>query len=150
MELIIAMSVASKLGLLLAVAGLALGIIMGTIAVTTKMVFTPAGSEQVQVDTGQEINSVTTVGEEVQQGVQVIGFSGEEQIVIATDIGTPGWLWIKNLDPTNFVQLGAAAAEYFVRLNPGEVNMFRLDEAAGLFLLADTGDCRVQYKLFET
>lgn len=122
---------------------------MGTLQVTTRVVFTPTGSEQVSTDTGSEINNIVTVGDETSEGVQEIGTT-EEQITIPTDIGTPGVLWIKNLDPTNFVQLGHATTAYLVRLDPGEVNVFRLDAGASLFLKADTAACRVQFKLFET
>lgn len=120
---------------------------MGTLTVTTKAVFAPTGAEQVGVDTGQEINNITTTGNEVQEGIQEIGTS-EEQITVSADIAQPGVVWIKNLDSTNFVEVGGATGVYFVRLNPGEVNILRMTGTA-LFLLADTAACRVQYKIFE-
>lgn len=80
------------------------------------------------------------------------GLPGEVQVTTtgaALDLSAltgKGWLWMKNLDPTNFVQWGAdnTGLELVGRLEPGEPAIFRLDPSGTLFLKADTATCRVQ------
>lgn len=134
--------------MVLMVVGL-VAILMGTLTVHTRVIHAPAGSEQLSTDTGLEINSITTIGDEVAQGIQLIQTS-EEEIIVPPDIAQAGIIWLKNLDITNFVEVGPVTGVYFLQLDPGEVYIFRLSSLNKLFLLADTGDCRVQYKIFET
>jgi len=86
-------------------------------------------------------------------GIQEIGFGGHEAIEVA-DLGTEGWLFMRNLDDTNFVDFGievAAAFEPVGRMEPGEPAMFRLSKDAGatLFAQADTAACNVEYMILE-
>jgi hypothetical protein len=67
-------------------------------------------------------------------------------------VATPGgYLFVKNNDATNYVQLlTAVSGTAFCRLNPGEPAVFRLD--AGLTApaaLAHTGACEIQFLLLD-
>lgn len=60
-----------------------------------------------------------------------------------------GYLFIRNADPTNYVQVKAATgATPLVRLKAGEFCLFRLDAGATApFIQANTASCDVEYLL---
>lgn len=72
-----------------------------------------------------------------------------EESVAFTELGTEGWLFMKNLDSTNYVQWGFATTVYGGRLKPGEHAWFRLEPSATLYLKANTAACLVQINCFE-
>jgi len=72
---------------------------------------------------------------------QAIGFAAHEALTVG-DVGTLGWAWFRNLDATNFVQIGVDVAATFyplVRLNAGEAGCFRLAHGITAYAQADTG-----------
>lgn len=77
--------------------------------------------------------------------VQSIGLATEA--LVLTDIDNIGYVFVKNLDPTNFVMLGLVtpvlAANAMITLLPGEFALFptRLET---IYSLADTAACLVQ------
>ncbi len=65
-------------------------------------------------------------------------------------VTTAGWLLLRNLDTTNYVQFGIQITGTFYpfgRLKPGEFALCRLDSTAVLYLRANTLAAAVQYKL---
>ena len=66
--------------------------------------------------------------------VQEIGTS-DELIVIGSDVATWGYVYLKNLDSTNYVEVGLTSS-YSIKLKAGEVAMFRA--AAALYAQANT------------
>lgn len=65
---------------------------------------------------------------------------------------TPGWVTLKNLDPSNFVTYGPDSGGVMIptgRLDPGESNAIKLSTACSLRWVADTAACKVQYKMWE-
>lgn len=69
-----------------------------------------------------------------------------------TNLTDQGWVYLKNLDDTNFVDFGAYVTATFHpigRLLPGETALFRLNPDAVLRLQADTAACKVQVNIFE-
>lgn len=84
-------------------------------------------------------------------GLVEIGTS--EEAIALGDITTPGWLWAKNLDPTNYVEWGpydGAAMELCGRMEAGEPILFRLAPASvTLYMKANTAPCKVQFYVFE-
>lgn len=73
-------------------------------------------------------------------GYVTIGTSEESQAF--SELGTPGWLIMKNLDATNFIEWGFSTAVYGGRLKPGESASFRLNPSTTLYLKADTAACK--------
>lgn len=66
--------------------------------------------------------SITTTGADRQTNIQNIGTT-YEAIVEDASIGTPGMAIFRNLDPTNYVEIGleVAATFYpFLKLKPGD------------------------------
>jgi hypothetical protein len=80
-------------------------------------------------------------------GYVTIGTS--EESVSLSEISTLGWVYIQNLDPTNYVRFGFSTGVYGARLLPGEFAMFRFNPGASLFMIANTAACKCQVKAFE-
>lgn len=81
-------------------------------------------------------------GTEYYENVQAVGTSAEALLV--ADIGTQGFVLLRNLDTTNFVNVSTDAAAHAnpcVKMKAGEFALFRANGA--LYLKADTGACRV-------
>lgn len=100
----------------------------------------------------RRINSVsvdqTAVGSN--GGVQSIGFAAHEAVAIG-DLGTEGYGIFRNLDNTNFVDLGidvAAAWKPIMRLKAGEACLFRLSTDV-LYAKADTAAVNLEYTILE-
>lgn len=72
-------------------------------------------------------------------------------VPIPTDVGTEGYCYFRNLDATNFYQLGVEVSSAFyplVKLKPGQVAVFPL-AIQGVFWKADTATCRAQWGVVE-
>ncbi len=69
-----------------------------------------------------------------------------ETTVSLTQIGTPRLVIIRNLDATNYVELGTTSADYPIRLYPSSVpSIFELNTTkTTLYLKANAATCRVQ------
>lgn len=88
---------------------------------------------------------ITMAGTEWQHAVQSIGTT-EEAIEAMADIATPGLCIFRNLDGTNFVEIGLTGS-YTVKLKGKEFAIFRADGT--LYAKADTGACRLEFWIFE-
>lgn len=82
------------------------------------------------------------------QSTQTIGTS-EEVLAIPTDLAAVGYVFIHNLDSTNYVQIGPASGRTDFRLLAGEANMFRLDTGTTIYVKANTAECDVEFILIE-
>lgn len=104
---------------------------------------------------GSFYDSITVSNKEVVQTTPGGGNPGTLQIstgednVTFGDMNAPGWVFIQNLDDTNYVEWGFATGVYGGKLEPGEFAVFRLTTGAGLFLSADTAACYVNIRCFE-
>jgi hypothetical protein len=63
-----------------------------------------------------------------------------------------GWLFIRNLDPTNYIQvLTATGGTVFARLLPGEFCLFRLDATVTApAVKANVASCSITFCIFDT
>jgi len=115
--------------------------------ITTKVRNETEGYER-----GRAGTDVTTTGAHVQVLRNTIGTS-EEEIAISGDItggSDPGYAWIYNAGPTNYVQVGVSTGAYFARLKVGQHALLPLDSAVtSLFLKANTAACDVEVWIFE-
>jgi hypothetical protein len=107
-----------------------------------------------QQDTKSVTNlKVTQVGDGSAGGVQNVGTSAEA--IDVGDVSTLGLAWFRNLDATNFVQVGqdvgGGGFEEFFKLLAGETALMRLDLAATgvLQAKADTAAIELQYIIYE-
>lgn len=96
----------------------------------------------------KEIMIIDQTGEGADSQFQSIGTS-EETLNINSDIGDQGLLVIKNVDDTNYVDIGPATGVYMNRIYPGHTNIITLLPTVSLFCLANTAAVRVAYKIYE-
>lgn len=93
--------------------------------------------------------AVTTAAGNIDNRIVSIGTT-EEEHTFSTDIGNAGYVYLKNLDGTNYVDVGFATTVYPLRLKAGQVALFPITPAqASLFLLANTAACRVEIYVHE-
>jgi hypothetical protein len=81
------------------------------------------------------------------RNVQTIGFAAEEALELGS-IATPGFAVFKNLDDTNFIEIGPDSTGLvpFVKLEPGQVAMMPL--AAAPWAKADTAAVELFYIVY--
>lgn len=62
-----------------------------------------------------------------------------------------GWLFVRNLDPTNYITVkSAVSGTVMIRLLPGEFCIFRMDPTiTAPSFQAHTGSCVVQFCVFD-
>lgn len=112
--------------------------------VQTTISYTDGGVRQLN----HSKNRNTTGTSKVNQ-VITVGFSGEEQYTIPTDIGTKREVFVANLDTTNFVELGfvsTSVTAHPIKLQPaGQPDSVAVCPGVStLWLKADTANCEVQ------
>lgn len=62
------------------------------------------------------------------------------------DVGTPGWLYMKNLDATNYITASADGTLYNIKMKAGEPFLGRWNGAA-IHVKANTATCNMEYML---
>jgi hypothetical protein len=78
--------------------------------------------------------------------IQSVGTSEE---TLGEALSTTGWLFMRNLDGTNYVEWGPATNTYVGRLEAGEFAIFRTIPAATIYIKANTAACDVWYRWLE-
>lgn len=73
-------------------------------------------------------------------GYMTIGTS--EESTMMSELGTLGWLFMQNLDTTNYVEWGFSTGVYGGKMEPGEPALFRLKPSTTLYLKANTAACK--------
>jgi hypothetical protein len=98
------------------------------------------GGATVSISTSKRINMT---GDDMLQGTQVIGTSAET-LALGEISGAPGNLAIKNLDATNFVEIGgdSGLTVFKIKIAPGEACIFQ-PTSATLYAQANTAAVRV-------
>lgn len=79
--------------------------------------------------------------------IQEIGTS-EEEITQGADLGTPGYVLAKNLDSTNYIEIGSTTGVYDIKLKAGEFALWRHNSAT-IYTKANTAACDLEYILIE-
>ena len=90
-------------------------------------------------------STVTCAADEYTTSVQNVG--AVEEAINLGNVAAPGYIMVRNLGPTNFVEFGVTTGVYNLKLKVDETAMFRLTGTT-LFGLADTAAVDVQYWLF--
>ena len=82
----------------------------------------------------------------------VISVGTSEQDLVTSNITTLGWLYMKNLDPANYVQWGPKSSGAMVpvgKLEAGESAMLRLAPGITFRWAANTAAVKVLVKLYD-
>jgi hypothetical protein len=90
---------------------------------------------------------VDVTGDSFTHEIQSVGTS-EEELAQGADLGTPGYIFLKNLDSTNYVEVGSTTGVYNLKLLAGEVAIYRHNSAT-VFAKANSSACLVEYLLVE-
>lgn len=102
----------------------------------------------VNVQLGQSNKHFDVAGSNFVQATQSIPTTPVTAINLG-GIGTPGWFFIQNNDPTNYVDIyDAVAGNAFLRLKPGEFAIGRFSCAAPA-AKANTGAVLIEYLIVE-
>jgi len=89
----------------------------------------------------EAVKQVDVATERALDVTQVIGTSEEQAALV--DVASVKRFYVRNLDDTNFVEVGVATGVYPIKLAPGEDALFQPNVNA-LFLKADTAACLVR------
>jgi hypothetical protein len=125
--------------------------------IKVKVTYTPTATNQVAISPGEFTKTISMSGSDHLSGTQSVGTSeeiiGDATNGFLTDIGTAGWILVKNLDSTNYVEFNsdaAPAANYTLRLDAGEFCVFRLGQANAILRgKANTAAVSIQYWVWE-
>lgn len=101
------------------------------------------------IGSAQQSITQTTLGG---GGPGYLSIGTSEEVVTFTDVSTLGWVFIKNLDSTNFVTFGPESGGAMVavgKLKAGEACVFRFQTGITFRMKADTAACKVQIHCLE-
>jgi len=87
--------------------------------------------------------NITIAGTAIAQGVQSIPTSDTTLTIVAA----PGYVFVKNLDATNYVQVGTDATNWFLKLLAGQWGLFPINGTA-LHAKANTAACNLEFIVF--
>ena len=65
------------------------------------------------------------------------------------DVSTYGFLFLQNLDSTNFVNYGTSGSNLCGQLNAGDFHWLRLKPGVNFAMQSNTSACQVYYKLYQ-
>jgi hypothetical protein len=97
---------------------------------------------------GSRNTTLTMAGDQHLSNVQVVGTSWEA--IQIGDVSTIGYVYARNQDATNFVQLALAndGSGIFAKLIAGDVAIFPA-QTATMYAKADTANCNVHFVVIE-
>lgn len=81
---------------------------------------------------------------------KVVNVGTSEETIDLDDVSSPGYAYFKNLDGTNFVQLGASTGVYFARINADKGAIIPLDSGVTIYAKADTAAVDLDVLVFST
>jgi hypothetical protein len=110
--------------------------------------YTPANTNTSPTGIGVVEKYITQTGADHQAGTQSVGTT-EETVSWIADIGDEGYIFLRNLDATNYIQFGFSTGVYGMRLKPGEFAVLRLEPGATLYAKANTAAVNIQYIVYE-
>ena len=115
----------------------------GELAISARIIFNKSDA------TARRSKGITVdvTGDSFTHETQSIGTS-EETLGQGADLGTPGYIFITNLDGTNYVEIGSTTGVYDIRLRAGEIALYRHNSAT-IYALANTSACLIEYLLIE-
>lgn len=90
---------------------------------------------------------VTVSGTEYTELIQNVGIT--EEALLLGDVATPGYIFIENLDDTNYVSIrSGTGGTNFVKIPAGGFALFMIESAAP-FVIANTAPVRIRFLLIE-
>ena len=95
-------------------------------------------SAQITLDDNKEDGRILAVG------------TSEEELTFSADVvGGCGYLYLENLDPTNYIEVGFETTVYVIRLRPAQAAMVPIQPTqASIFARSNTAACDLKFNLF--
>lgn len=83
-------------------------------------------------------------------GAQIIGTATNAEFIVMGDVTAAGYSWFRNLDATNYVDIGTGTGTSFVaslRLKPGQIAVAPLHPTNPPSARANVGACNLFYNI---
>lgn len=114
-------------------------------------------TQKLVVENGEFSENISEVGQRFTQAAigghgPVLSIGTSEEDFPVGDVTVLGWLYLKNLDSTNYVTYGpksGGAMVAFGRLEAGESALLRLEPGITIRGLANTAACKVKMLLLQ-
>lgn len=90
---------------------------------------------------------ISTTNPVIHSGTYSVLHTGHTEVV-ATSISATVYVYVKNLDSSNYVAMDTGAGAGFGILYPGDFAYFAVQTTKGLKLQANTATCLVEYGIF--
>lgn len=74
----------------------------------------------------------------------IVDVGTTEETLSLGDVSTEGWIVMRNLDSSNYIQLGFSTGVYGIRMEAGEVACFRMNPGLTIYAKANTSACKLQ------
>jgi hypothetical protein len=115
------------------------------ITAQVRLTFSKGG---ISLSRGPNSFNVDVSGSDAIHATQNIDTTAEN--IAKGDITTPGYMWVKNLDSTNFVEIGYDDTGFknLIKLKAGEEALFRLTQTTPQ-AKADTAAVDIEYMIIE-
>lgn len=112
------------------------------ITVTSQLRCTNANLVIPRIGSSQQVTQAAAKGGP--PGMIAAVTTGTGTQITTTGITTPGWSYIKNLDTTNYVEIGPVSGGVFYpmcKLKPGEEQCFRFATGVAIWIKANAAAC---------
>jgi hypothetical protein len=86
------------------------------------------------------------LGDYFESGIQNVGTA--EESLDAGDVTTIGFVGVRNMDETNYIEVGGTTGVYSIKLKAGEGFCARWNHN-DVFVKANTAACKVEYLIIE-
>lgn len=73
-----------------------------------------------------------------------IAVGTSDEALALGDVSTIGWVYMRNLDATNYISVGSDGTLYPIKMKPGEPALIRWN-AAAVHVKANTATCQMEY-----
>jgi len=102
----------------------------------------------IAVNITNSVNPLTVTINGVHHVYDQVSLTTGDTVISKGAVGTIGFIWVKNVDATNNIQLSDDGTVYALMLKPGEYAYFRWN-AAAFHAKATAGTPILQYAIFE-
>ena len=114
---------------------------MATLTPTLTLVSTNASTDALSISV---TDSLTVGNPAVNVGRSDILHTAET-VIIPSTVSSVNYVYLKNMDTSNFISIKTDAAVLFMNLGPEEFAFFPLNGLVGLEAQADTATCVLEY-----
>lgn len=116
---------------------------MAGLNVTIALDYTSTGDGRVRISSST--SSVTPAA--VPAKTDIVSVATSDASLAKGGVSTIGYVYLRNLDATNYILIGADGTNYPIKLKPGEQAAFPWNDT-NVHAKANTAACNLQYAMF--